>query len=564
MSLKPSTWFRKIGDTPIIPLSFKIMSAFVVLILISTFATNYLNLVLNQREIVKKTNELLVKELKDIYSFASNQFEILQFSGDRAGAIDSITTNAARDIKSAHGTAFGLSADGSFVFIASGGESFKTFPDAKALDDLNSARLAGDAEGSFRFNGPGGEYFAVYKYLDKWGCFVVRAELFKEMLASTNAIFRSITIIILVLVVFFLVVGVVCINHILRFLKHFADSMLAMQEGQRLDLIDLKGAPNDDVAYLGASFNALSATINNLLLIFRKFVTQDVVERAYQEHNIRLEGRQMELAILFSDIRGFTYMTETLGNDIIDLLNVHYDRAIKCVHDESGIVGSIIGDAVLAVYGTLRGTKNKAINALVSAYEIQEVTASLRSQMKLRRSEIEKTRPLTESEERVFKAVLIDVGVGIDGGKVFYGNIGSVDRMTNTVIGDNVNSSSRLEGLTRIYSVPIIVSEYIKNEVMRDTDRYIFAEIDMVQVKGKTEGKRIYYPLDTKTVDPGLIEKFRVFGLGLEQYYAGDWDAARGHFQACGLEFCSVFFDRIGTTKTAPEGWRGIWTMTSK
>jgi len=555
---------NEIGGTDVPEMSFKIMSSFVVLLLISTFSTNYLNLVLNQREIIKKSNELLVKELKEVYTFASNQYDIFQFSGDKESAFKSIETNAANDLKMAHSMAFGLTEKGDFLFISSNGEIKETFPDAAALEKLKSERVNGVEEGTLRFLGPGGEYFGVYKYLDKWSCYVVRAELFSDMLASTNAIFRGISIIIIVLVFFFLFIGIIIINHILRFLTRFSESMLKMQEEQKLEIINLEGAPNDDVTYLGASFNALSATINNLMTIFRKFVTQDVVERAYLEHSIRLEGKQMDLAILFSDIRGFTYMTETLGNDIIDLLNVHYDRAIKCVHDQNGIVGSIIGDAILAVYGTLKQTRNKALEALISAYAIQDVTAALRAEMKIKRAEIEKKRPLTEAEERVLKAVLIDVGVGIDGGTVFYGNIGSVERMTNTVIGDNVNSSSRLEGLTRIYQLPVIVSEYIKNEVERDTDRYQFVEIDMVQVKGKTEGKRIYYPMDTKSVSEKTVEQYKLYSQGLSAYYEGDWAAATVAFRKSGIDFCSVFYDRIGDSTRAPEGWRGVWTMTTK
>jgi class 3 adenylate cyclase len=564
MEKNPKKWFRKVGDTPIVPLSLKIMAAFVVLLLISTFSTNYLNLVLNQRELVKKTNELLVKELKDVYTFSSNQFDIFQFSGDRPGALKAIETSASRDLKMPNSCAFGLVDDGSVIFQASVGDPIVRFPDAKILEAMNADRAAGKTEGSIHYQGSNGEYFGVYKYLDKWDCYIVRAELYSDMIASTNRIFIYVAILILALVVVFLVIGVVCINHILRFVGRFADSMIEMQESQGLGVIDLTGAPNDDITYLGASFNSLSVTINNLMGIFRKFVTQDVVERAYLEHNIKLEGKQMELSILFSDIRGFTYMTETLGNDIIDLLNVHYDRAIRCIHDQNGIVGSIIGDAVLAVYGTLKQTKNKSLESLQSAYAIQSVTASLREEMKLQRAEIEKRRALTESEERVFKAVLISVGVGIDGGTVFYGNIGSMERMTNTVIGDNVNSASRLEGLTRVYSLPVICSEYIRDEVLRDSDGYRFIEIDMVQVKGKTEGKRIFYPLDTKIVSEETIAQFDAYSEGLKLYYDGDWKAARAAFRRSGLELCSVFYDRIGDTDRAPDGWRGVWTMTTK
>lgn len=557
-------WFRMVGQTPIIPLSLKIMSAFVVLLLISTFSTNYLNLVLNQREIVKKTNELLVKELKDVYLFSSNQFDIFEYSGDRQGALDAISTSASHELKTDHARAFGVTREGSILFQAVRGDRMSVFPDAEVLEAMNQKRLEGLSEGSIHYEGPEGEFFGVYKYLDKWEAYIIRAELYSDMVAATNRIFLFISLVIVVMVLFFVAIGVVVINHILRFLHVFSESMLRMQESQKLGLIDLGKASNDDIAYLGASFNALSATIGNLMTIFRKFVTKDVVERAYLEHSIRLEGTQMELAILFSDIRGFTYMTETLGNDIIDLLNVHYDRAIKCVHDENGIVGSIIGDAVLAVYGTLRETRNKSLEALVSAYNIQSVTASLREEMKLHRAEIERTRSLTAAEERVFKAVLINVGVGIDGGTVFYGNIGSVDRMTNTVIGDNVNSSSRLEGLTRIYQLPVIVSEYVKNEVVRDTDRYRFVEIDKVQVKGKTEGKRIFFPLDTKMESPDVIAKFGIFSQALEEYYAGRWSRARELFRSCPLDLCAVFLERIGQIENAPDGWEGVWTMTTK
>jgi len=557
-------WFRMVGSTPIIPLSLKIMSAFVVLLLISTFSTNYLNLVLNQREIVKKTNELLVKELKDVYLFASNQFEIFEYSGDRTGALDAIAKNAAIELKTPNARSFGMLRDGGILFQAVHGENMALFPDPEVLESMNRLRLDGVSEGTIHYHGSEGEFFGVYKYLDKWDAYIIRAELYSDMVAATNRIFRFIALVIMLMVLFFVVIGVIVINHILRFLHLFSERMLEMQQSQKLAFIDLEKASNDDIAYLGASFNSLSATISNLMTIFRKFVTRDVVERAYLEHSIRLEGTQMELAILFSDIRGFTYMTETLGNDIIDLLNVHYDRAIKCIHDQNGIVGSIIGDAVLAVYGTLRETRNKSLEALISAYNIQHVTASLREEMKLHRAEIERTRPLTPAEERVFKAVLINVGVGIDGGTVFYGNIGSVDRMTNTVIGDNVNSSSRLEGLTRIYQLPVIVSEYVRDEVLRDTDRYRFVEIDMVQVKGKTEGKRIFFPLDITTESPETLSRFTMFSEGLAAYYEGAWSRARELFRDCSLELCAVFLDRIGNSDVAPEGWEGVWTMTTK
>lgn len=274
--------------------------------------------------------------------------------------------------------------------------------------------------------------------------------------------------------------------------------------------------------------------------------------------------------MLFSDVKSFTYRTETLGNDIIEVLNVHYNRVIQNVHDSHGIVGSIIGDAILAVYGTLGAEKSKSYNAIASAWSITRSTAELRAEMLGRRQKIEATRALTESEERVFQAVLVDVGVGIDGGNVFYGTIGRNDsqdplqaHMANTVIGDTVNSASRLEGLTRIYHIPVVVSEYVKDEVERESSRYRFFEIDTVQVKGKTQGKKIYFPFDTETMDSELIGKYERFEEGLAAYYSGEWPSARKIFKETGLDVTQVFLERMGN-RSVPDNWSGIWAMTTK
>ena len=119
---------------------------------------------------------------------------------------------------------------------------------------------------------------------------------------------------------------------------------MTMVESQQLEIIDLKGAPNDDITYLGVAFNTLSSTINTLVTIFRKFVNEDIAIQAYREKEVKLEGTQRELTILFSDIKSFTFITETLGPDIIKLLNLHYDKSIREIVKYDGVIGSIIGD----------------------------------------------------------------------------------------------------------------------------------------------------------------------------------------------------------------------------
>lgn len=561
--MKRNRFFQYIGDTPIIPISSKILLVFITLLLLSNFFTNFVNLQLNQRQIINLTNQNLVNQLKEIYTTATNQYEIYKYSQDKDESINSIIDTAKKGFSQKNSMVMGVEVGGRLLLSASASENEEFFWDSDALYEMNEKRLEGITEGSIYFDTKKGEFLGVYKYHEDWRCYLLRAELVSDMNSSTVKIFALISGIICIITVIFLWIGLVLFNKILSNVKRITDGLYRMQASQSMELIDLSGASNDDITYLGASFNSLSATINNLLGIFQKFVSKDVVNKAYSDHIIRLEGTQRELTMLFSDIKGFTYMTETLGNDIINLLNIHYDKVIHNIHQNDGVIGSIIGDAVLAMYGTFNFQDNKSVQAVRSAWSITRVTAELREKLIFRRKEIEETRPLTESEEKVFKAVLLDVGVGIDGGNVFYGNIGSSEHMTNTVIGDNVNSASRLEGLTRVYKIPVIVSEYVKNEVESATSAYKFIEIDTVQVKGKTEGKKIFFPIDVSSADEEIIRKYEIFQLGLQAYYDGDWKQARALFKTCELDVGKVFLERI-SIRQAPADWSGIWTMTTK
>ena len=561
--MKRNRFFQYVGDTPIIPISSKILLVFIALLLLSNFFTNFVNLQLNQRQIINLTNQNLVNQLKEIYTTATNQYEIYKYSQNKDESINSIIDTAKKGFSQNNSMVMGVEVGGRLLLSASASENEEFFWDSDALYEMNEKRLDGITEGSIYFNTQRGEFLGVYKYHEDWRCYFLRAELVSDMNSSTVKIFALISGIICIITVIFLWIGLVLFNKILSNVKRITEGLYRMQASQSMELIDLSGASNDDITYLGASFNSLSATINNLLGIFQKFVSKDVVNKAYSDHIIRLEGTQRELTMLFSDIKGFTYMTETLGNDIINLLNIHYDKVIHNIHQDDGVIGSIIGDAVLAMYGTFNFQDNKSVQAVRSAWSITRVTAELREKLIFRRKEIEETRPLTESEEKVFKAVLLDVGVGIDGGTVFYGNIGSAEHMTNTVIGDNVNSASRLEGLTRVYKIPVIVSEYVKNEVETATSAYKFIEIDTVQVKGKTEGKKIFFPIDVSSADEEIIRKYEIFQLGLQAYYDGDWKQARALFKTCELDVGKVFLERI-SIKQAPADWSGIWTMTTK
>lgn len=564
-------FFSRVGKTRIIPIGLKMLLIFICLILLSNFITNFISLQLTQRQIINLNNTIMVSQLKELYTTSSNQYQIYSYSGNREESIDAMCKVARTGFDNANSLALGVTNDGEIEFLTDANE-LAVFPsfDSNALMLLNQNKEKGIEEGSISFSSPYGDYFGVYKYQDDWGYYIIRAELRSDLEKSNYRIYGIISALIIIFTLLFVAAGYITINREFRSLRSFTDDLIEMQKKKKLDLIDISKAPNDDVTYLAASFNSLSMQVSNLLDTFQKFVSKDIVAKAYAGRDVGLEGKQQDLAMLFSDVKSFTYRTETLGNDIIEVLNVHYNRVIHNVHENSGIVGSIIGDAILAIYGTLDSKRSKAYNAVISAWNITRATAELRQEMQGRREEIEKQRKLTESEESVFQAVMVDVGVGVDGGKVFYGTIGRNDfddprqsHMTNTVIGDTVNSASRLEGLTRIYHIPVIVSESIKDEVTAETARYKFIEIDTVQVKGKTKGKKIYFPFDTNEMDEALLEKYQKFEEGLKSYYDGDWKAARKIFKGLELDVTQVFLERMGI-KSAPADWSGIWTMTTK
>jgi len=556
---------QKLNGTRVVPMIVKITVIFTVFLLISNFTTNYINLMLNRGEQIRLLNQLLVKDLKELHVFANNQREIVNFNPDEEAAITNIERAAARNHRGTRSVSLGVRESGELFFQASELEDQERFTDEDALQQMIDSVSRGEEEGTLNFTFQGYDYFGVYKYNESWDIFQVRGEELGEFYADSERIFRQVSLIIIGITIIFALVGVLLLRYILRFVRVITDSIMRMQADQSLELMQLDGAPNDDVTYLGVAFNSLASTIDNLMGIFKKFVARDVAAKAYQEREIRLEGTKRELTILFTDIRSFTFMTETLGTDIIKLLNLHYDKAIRYIHEHGGDIGSIIGDALLAVFGTVEtDTENKSVQSLRAAYRLHEVAADVRKEMHARRELIlEQRGSLTEEEESVYRAVLLDIGVGIDGGQVFYGNIGSYERMVNTVIGDNVNSSARLEGLTRFYKTPVICSEYVKDEVLKYTDDFTFCELDMVQVKGKTQGKKIYWPIPVDKMDDELKHDIDTFTEGLHHYYRGDWPEAVPYFDQSSLTVAQTFRDRIAG-KQAPEHWNGVWTMTEK
>ncbi len=558
---------KKVNDTRVFPVTIKIILIFTLIILVSNLTSNYINLMFNRTEQIHLMQQLLGKDLRDIYGFCNTQHEIYTYNRDMRGSLQAIQEKGLHELKNKKAIVLGIKPDGKLLFQSSRIKQYDQFSDTKSLRDMLDKKQRNISEGFINIVYNNEPYLAIYKYNQKWDVFLLRGEENNEFYARSRMIFIYISIIVIIVTLISAIVGVFFVRFLLRYIGIITNSIMKMVQDQQLEIIPLDKAPNDDITYLGVAFNSLSSTINNLVTIFRKFANKDVAMKAYRERQIKLEGTQRQLTVLFSDIKSFTYITETLGTDIIKLLNLHYDKAIREIVRYDGVIGSIIGDALLAVFGVFEEqTENKSFQAIQAAYSIQQVAESLRNKMQKRHEDvIRRQGKLLPEEEAVFKAVLLEVGVGIDGGEVFYGTIGSYVRMTNTVIGDNVNAASRLEGLTRIYKVPVICSEYVKTDIEKNVpDHGIeFLELDTVMVKGKTIGKKVFWPIPAKIIDKKLHTEIKDFSEGLELYYNGDWKKAYRSFSKCTLPLAEVFKERTKNNE-CPKRWNGIWEMKTK
>ncbi|MDR1419785.1 MAG: adenylate/guanylate cyclase domain-containing protein [Treponema sp.] len=251
--------------------------------------------------------------------------------------------------------------------------------------------------------------------------------------------------------------------------------------------------------------------------IFQKYVPQDVINESFRNPEQLLPGKNMDLAVLFSDIRSFTTLSEGMSpGDLVELLNRYFSPQVGVIYNRNGIVDKYIGDAIMALWGAPLGHGDDALQAVLSGVEMIEALKTFNEDQK-RRGQKE-----------------INIGIGINYGEVTVGNIGAEQKRDYTVIGDPVNLASRLEGLTKMYRSPLLVSEFLYGEFMKggtgaEGAELRFRLLDTVAVKGKTRGVKIY------TVKNGLSDAeqkaWPVHERGMELYYRRSFREAAGAFR---------------------------------
>ena len=306
------------------------------------------------------------------------------------------------------------------------------------------------------------------------------------------------------------------------------------------------------ILYMTYGFFIESRSKRLLANTFGQYIPPELVDEMVETNaEFSLEGESREMTVLFSDVRGFTTISEGLDpKELTQLMNAILTPMTRVIHKNRGTIDKYMGDAIMAFWGAPLHDPEHARHALYAAFDMM---AELRIMQK-------------EFKEKGWPP--INVGIGLNTGMMNVGNMGSEFRVAYTVLGDAVNLGSRLEGLTKNYGVDIIVSETTRDAV----SEFVFKELDLVKVKGKNEPVAIFTPIGHKNdVDKAVTAEISRYKQALRVYRHQDWDKAEMDFFNLSQSFpdCLLYkeyLNRIANYRMNPPGddWDGVYTHTSK
>ncbi|MBL7003261.1 MAG: adenylate/guanylate cyclase domain-containing protein [Gammaproteobacteria bacterium] len=286
--------------------------------------------------------------------------------------------------------------------------------------------------------------------------------------------------------------------------------------------------------------------------IFGQYIPPELVdEMSESPAEFSLEGESKEMTVLFSDVRGFTTLSEGLDpHELTQLMNALLTPMTRVIHNNRGTIDKYMGDCIMAFWGAPLDDPEHARNSLYAALDMMKELKIMQAEFK----------------ERGWPPV--NVGIGLNTGEMNVGNMGSEFRMAYTVLGDTVNLGSRLEGLTKAYGVDIIVGELTKKQI----PEFIFRELDLVRVKGKNEPVAIFEPIGHKNdISKDLHSELVRYKQALKAFRMQKWDNAEVDFFSLNRahpdhKLFQEYLNRIQKYRLnpPPDDWDGVFTHTSK
>ncbi len=287
---------------------------------------------------------------------------------------------------------------------------------------------------------------------------------------------------------------------------------------------------------------------------FQSYVSKTVVDELLRNPElVHLGGQRKELTVFFSDIAGFTTMSEKMKpEDLVTFLNEYLNSMTRIIMEHGGTVDKFEGDAVMAFYGAPLPLPEHAVKACSACIRMQ--------------AEVEKLNLKWTAEGRN----PMNVRMGVNTGEVVVGNMGSEEKMDYTVMGDDVNVASRLESINKFYKSKVMISGSTYQQAL---DKVVVREIDYVKVKGKTLPVSIYELIAMKDdpIDEALLKKLKLYEEALRLYKSKSWAESAAAFEgvlaldpedapsAIYLERCRDFEE-----SPPPDGWDWSWDIQIK
>ena len=287
--------------------------------------------------------------------------------------------------------------------------------------------------------------------------------------------------------------------------------------------------------------------------LFGQYVPPELVDKMSENpESYSMAGKKGDLTVLFSDVRNFTTISESLAPDVLErLMNEYFNPMTDVIRNQTqGTLDKYIGDAIMAFWGAPVEQADHAKRAVTAAIEMQKVLAELRPRFK------------QEYQHDIF------IGIGVSSGAMTVGDMGSAVRKSYTVMGDKVNLGARLEGLTKQYGVGILVAE----ETRAAVPDVVFREVDRVRVKGKDEPVVIFEPVgDEGKLGKATLDELKLWNQVLKLYRSQDWDQAE--LQLFNLKkmapdnfLYQLYAERIAGYRKNPPGadWDGVTKFDTK
>ncbi len=295
-----------------------------------------------------------------------------------------------------------------------------------------------------------------------------------------------------------------------------------------------------------------SRTKRQFANLFGQYVPPELVEEmSRRPESYSMRGRRAQLTVLFSDVRGFTTISESLAPErLAELMNDYLDTMTAVIRTRRGTLDKYIGDAIMAFWGAPVADADHARNAVAAALDMQAALPDLNRRFAGR------------------GWPTLEIGIGINTGPMAVGDMGSAVRKSYTVMGDAVNLGARLEGVTKFYGVGIVVGEATRDL----TPDMAYRELDRVKVKGKHEPVAIYEPLgEPASLSPDVREEAERWHQALACFRARDWEAAAALLGALAdrrphCRLYALYLDRIAQLgrEGVDPGWDGVYTFDSK